>query len=73
MHHTSHPTSPPHIPIPPLQELYKNVPSLKLLYVTPEQLARQDKLHAALDQLYQRGLLARIVIDEVRAARVQRE
>ena len=37
---------------------------LKLLYVTPEQLARSSQLGAALSLLASKGLLARLVVDE---------
>ena len=48
------------------QELRKERPSLKLLYITPEQLVASAALTDALQQLKQRGLLARFVVDEVR-------
>lgn len=38
---------------------------LKLLYLTPEKVARSGKLMAALERLHGRGQLSRIVIDEV--------
>jgi hypothetical protein len=41
-------------------------PSVKLLYVTPEQLVKSDSLRGLLQDLRQRQLLARFVIDEVR-------
>ena len=37
---------------------------LKLLYVTPEQLARSSQLGSALSLLASKGLLARLVVDE---------
>ena len=40
-------------------------PDLKLLYLTPEKVARSGKLMSALERLHGRGMLARIVIDEV--------
>jgi bloom syndrome protein len=40
-------------------------PSVKLLYVTPEQLVKSDSLRGLLQDLRQRQLLARFVIDEV--------
>ena len=49
-----------------VQELRKDRPSLKLLYITPEQLVASAALTDALQQLKQRGLLARFVVDEVR-------
>ena len=53
---------------PPLQavflELAKPAPTIKLLYVTPEQLVKGERLRAALSALRQRGLLARVVVDE---------
>ena len=39
-------------------------PDIRLLYVTPEKVSASGKLLSALDNLYQRGLLARFVIDE---------
>ena len=39
-------------------------PRLRLLYVTPEKLTASGKLTATLEQLYDRGFLSRIVIDE---------
>ena len=39
--------------------------SCKLLYVTPEQFVKGTTLQTALQRLHSRGLLARIVIDEV--------
>ena len=41
-------------------------PSCKLLYVTPEQLVKSTGLNNILGRLYQQGLLARLVVDEVR-------
>jgi hypothetical protein len=38
---------------------------VKLLYVTPEQLVKSDSLRGLLQDLRQRQLLARFVIDEV--------
>ena len=48
------------------QELGKERPSMKLLYVTPEQLVASAQLEAALRSLQQRRLLARFVVDEAR-------
>ena len=46
--------------------LYRQpAPDLKLLYLTPEKVARSGKLMSALERLHGRGMLARIVIDEV--------
>ena len=39
-------------------------PVIRLLYVTPEKLGISNRLNDALRQLYDRGLLARLVIDE---------
>lgn len=36
----------------------------KVLFITPEKLAASGRLQATLDQLHQRGCLARVVIDE---------
>ena len=48
-----------------LQELRKERPSLKLLYVTPEQLVASTALIEALQDLRRRDLLPRFVVDEV--------
>ena len=45
-------------------ELSKPHPSIKLLYVTPEQLVKGTRLRARLSALAQQGLLSRLVIDE---------
>ena len=45
-------------------DLYKCVPETRLIYVTPEKVARSDKLLRALAALHGRGLLRRFVIDE---------
>jgi superfamily II DNA helicase RecQ len=42
-------------------------PTCKLLYVTPEQLCNNIHLQNLLAALHRRGLLARLVIDEVLA------
>ena len=42
-------------------------PTCKLLYVTPEQLVKSTSLNAILGRLYQAGLLARLVVDEVQS------
>lgn len=44
--------------------LAKQHPEVKLLYVTPEKLSASNKLLKALDNLYQRKMLTRFVIDE---------
>jgi hypothetical protein len=41
-------------------------PALKLLYCTPERLTMSTAMLATLGRLYERGLLARFVVDEVR-------
>ena len=47
-------------------KLYRTpAPELKLLYLTPEKVARSGKLMSALERLHGRGMLSRIVIDEV--------
>ena len=48
-----------------LQELRKERPTIKLLYITPEQLVASASLTSALQALQSRGLLARFVVDEV--------
>ncbi|UYV72533.1 BLM [Cordylochernes scorpioides] len=45
-------------------ELFKAIPDLKLLYVTPEKISASTRLGAAFDALYKKKLLARFVIDE---------
>ncbi|XP_020280827.1 Bloom syndrome protein homolog isoform X2 [Pseudomyrmex gracilis] len=47
------------------RELYKKEPVLKILYVTPEKVSASQKFCSTLTTLYERGLLARFVIDEV--------
>ncbi|KAI0494429.1 hypothetical protein KFK09_024563 [Dendrobium nobile] len=47
-----------------LRELQSDTCKYKLLYVTPEKVARSDALLRNFDALYSRGLLSRIVIDE---------
>lgn len=49
-----------------LRELRKERPTVKLLYVTPEQLVKGTRLQTLLGGLHARGRLARFVIDEVR-------
>ncbi|KAI9249995.1 P-loop containing nucleoside triphosphate hydrolase protein [Sporodiniella umbellata] len=44
--------------------LYEDQPSLQLLYITPELMSKSDQLRNAMDSLYNRGRLARFVIDE---------
>ncbi|CAF0836994.1 unnamed protein product [Adineta steineri] len=46
------------------RELYKHTPGLKIVYVTPEKIAKSDQLTQLLKNLYERKLLARFVIDE---------
>lgn len=45
-------------------ELEKEQPSMKLLFVTPEQFVTSDKLQNRLMALDKRGMLARLVVDE---------
>ncbi|XP_007434770.1 Bloom syndrome protein [Python bivittatus] len=45
-------------------QLSKKDPIIKLLYVTPEKVCLSGRLMSALENLYQRQLLARFVIDE---------
>uniref|UniRef100_A0A8D3E4N3 RecQ-like DNA helicase BLM n=1 Tax=Scophthalmus maximus TaxID=52904 RepID=A0A8D3E4N3_SCOMX len=45
-------------------QLSRKDPIVKLLYVTPEKVSASHKLISALHNLYERGLLARFVIDE---------
>ncbi|XP_075998238.1 recQ-like DNA helicase BLM [Genypterus blacodes] len=45
-------------------QLSRKEPSIKLLYVTPEKVSASMKLISAMQNLFERGLLARFVIDE---------
>ncbi|XP_077373066.1 recQ-like DNA helicase BLM isoform X2 [Festucalex cinctus] len=45
-------------------QLSRKEPIIKLLYVTPEKVSASNRLISALQNLYERGLLARFVIDE---------
>ncbi|GAB4821155.1 hypothetical protein N2152v2_008201 [Parachlorella kessleri] len=45
-------------------ELGKQQPTVKLLYVTPEQLVKGSRLKETLQSLNSRGLLSRLVVDE---------
>ncbi|XP_044048027.1 Bloom syndrome protein homolog isoform X2 [Siniperca chuatsi] len=45
-------------------QLSRKDPIIKLLYVTPEKVSASNRLISALQNLYERGLLARFVIDE---------
>ena len=47
------------------RELNKPIPTCKLLYITPEQFVTNTSLHGLLASLHGRGLLQRLVIDEV--------
>ncbi|KAF0697419.1 Aste57867_11899 [Aphanomyces stellatus] len=46
------------------KDLHRPVPTIKLLYVTPEKLASSDSLTTLLQDLNRRQMLARFVIDE---------
>ncbi|XP_043268552.1 Bloom syndrome protein homolog isoform X2 [Venturia canescens] len=46
------------------RELSKESPALRLLYVTPEKISASQKLCGVMMRLYERGLLARFIIDE---------
>ncbi|XP_028814640.1 Bloom syndrome protein homolog [Denticeps clupeoides] len=45
-------------------QLSKSDPIIKLLYATPEKICASGRMVSALQNLYERGLLARFVIDE---------
>uniref|UniRef100_A0A3Q4HX61 RecQ-like DNA helicase BLM n=1 Tax=Neolamprologus brichardi TaxID=32507 RepID=A0A3Q4HX61_NEOBR len=45
-------------------QLSRKDPIIKLLYATPEKVSASNRLISALQNLYERGLLARFVIDE---------
>ena len=47
-----------------MSDLRSHQPMLKIIFITPERLARSDSLLRALDTLNQRGLLDRVAIDE---------
>lgn len=47
-----------------------NTDTLKLLYVTPEKIAKSKRFMSKLGKLYERGSLARIVIDEAHCCSV---
>ena len=46
------------------RDLRSSQPLTRLLYVTPEKIARSDKFVRALDDLHRRRLLVRVVVDE---------
>ncbi|OQS04809.1 bloom syndrome protein, DEAD/DEAH box helicase [Thraustotheca clavata] len=46
------------------KDLHRPIPTLKLLYVTPERLAVSDSLIQVLENLHKRKMLARFVVDE---------
>ncbi|XP_055029688.2 recQ-like DNA helicase BLM isoform X1 [Misgurnus anguillicaudatus] len=45
-------------------QLSRKDPTIKLLYATPEKISASGRMISALQNLYERGLLARFVIDE---------
>ena len=47
-----------------LDRLRQPAPSLRILFMTPEKIARSDTLMRALHELRGRGLLDRIIVDE---------
>ena len=47
-----------------LAELHKARPTIRLVYVTPEKLAKSDALWSCLTDLHANGQLARFVVDE---------
>mmetsp|Transcript_15724 Transcript_15724/g.64254 ORF Transcript_15724/g.64254 Transcript_15724/m.64254 type:complete len:1228 (-) Transcript_15724:710-4393(-) len=47
-----------------MSDLRSVQPNLKLLYVTPEKIVKSASFVSVLEQLYSRGLLTRVVIDE---------
>lgn len=48
-----------------LQDMVNPKAKLKLLYVTPEKIAKSKRFMAQLQKAYDKGMLSRIVIDEV--------
>ena len=51
-----------------MNELMQPDSVIKLLYVTPEKLARAKRFVTQLDKLYNAGLLSRLVVDESHCA-----
>ena len=47
-----------------LAEMHKERPTVRLVYVTPEKLAKSDALWSCLSDLHENGQLTRFVIDE---------
>lgn len=47
-----------------MSNLHRSQPQLKLVYITPEKVARSESFFNLLCKLYDRGLIARFVIDE---------
>ena len=47
-----------------MDDLKSMEPSIRILFVTPEKVAKSDALMRVLDDLHRRSLLARVVVDE---------
>ena len=54
----------PPSPAPPLRSIRAPDSAVRLLFVTPERVAKSDALLRCLDQLHQSSRLKRIVVDE---------
>ena len=48
-----------------LDQLQSMPPAVKIVFVTPEKVAKSDAIMRVFDQLHQRGMLARVIVDEV--------
>lgn len=58
------PTLPPYFFAEVMDDLKGLEPTIKILFVTPEKVAKSDALMRVLDDLHRRSLLARVVVDE---------
>eukprot|EP00891_Asterochloris_glomerata_P002793 jgi/Astpho2/2793/e_gw1.00050.56.1_t len=47
-----------------MDQLQSMPPAVKIVFVTPEKVAKSDAIMRVFDQLYQRGMLARVIVDE---------
>ena len=46
-------------------QLQSMPPAVKIVFVTPEKVAKSDAIMRVFDQLHLRGMLARVIVDEV--------
>ncbi len=51
-----------------MDQLQSMPPAVKIVFVTPEKVAKSDAIMRVFDQLHQRGMLARVIVDEVGVA-----